>query len=249
MEKVDKLAGLLKRLNEGEDPEKVKIEAKDFLASVDSSELAFAEQKLVESGLKPEDLRHLCVAHMEMLGDTVEKMKSDLKPGHVVHTLVLEHDKILDFLQKLDEVNGRIQGLEKFDSKNGDFGLLQHIAEHLVGAEPHHKREEDVLFPELEQRGVYGPPGIMRMEHEELRARKKKLLELSKNAGKLDFNEFKKELDIVSKFIVFTLRDHIFKENNILYPMALDVILESGVWDKMKVKCDKIGYCCFTPSK
>ncbi|HLF85906.1 MAG TPA: hypothetical protein VI584_02375 [Nitrospiria bacterium] len=44
-----------------------------------------------------------------------------------------------------------------------------------------------------------------------------------------------------------TLRDHIFKENNILCPMALQVIPEKNSWDKMKAECDKIEYCCFTP--
>ena len=46
-----------------------------------------------------------------------------------------------------------------------------------------------------------------------------------------------------------TLRDHIFKENNILYPTALEVIKENSVWKKMKDDCDKIGYCCFTPEQ
>ncbi len=46
-----------------------------------------------------------------------------------------------------------------------------------------------------------------------------------------------------------TLRDHIFKENNILYPMAVQVILEPEKWADMKLKCDEIGYCCFTPSE
>jgi len=37
------------------------------------------------------------------------------------------------------------------------------------------------------------------------------------------------------------------EENNILYPMALEAIKEENVWQEMKSKCDKIGYCCFTP--
>jgi len=44
-----------------------------------------------------------------------------------------------------------------------------------------------------------------------------------------------------------TLRQHIHKENHILYPMAIQAITEDSQWDKMKIKCDKIGYCCFCP--
>jgi len=45
-----------------------------------------------------------------------------------------------------------------------------------------------------------------------------------------------------------TLRQHIHKENHILYPMAIRTITEDSEWDKMKIKCDEIGYCCFCPS-
>jgi DUF438 domain-containing protein len=43
------------------------------------------------------------------------------------------------------------------------------------------------------------------------------------------------------------LRDHIFKENNVLYPAALEVIEDESVWTRLKQECDKIGYCCFKP--
>ncbi|MEK7279398.1 MAG: hypothetical protein AAB090_01970 [Nitrospirota bacterium] len=72
-------------------------------------------------------------------------------------------------------------------------------------------------------------------------------MEISEAADKLDFNTFRKRLDVTARFIVLTLRDHIFKENNILYPMALQVIQDKNSWDKLKSACDKIGYCCFTP--
>jgi hemerythrin-like domain-containing protein len=43
----------------------------------------------------------------------------------------------------------------------------------------HHQREEDVLFPELEKRGMYGPPMAMREEHKQLRPRKRELKKLA----------------------------------------------------------------------
>ncbi|MFQ6000104.1 MAG: DUF438 domain-containing protein [Anaerolineae bacterium] len=247
MNKVDKLTGLLKRLNAGEDPASVKREAQEFLASIDPKELSLAEQKLIEAGLAPEDLRHLCSAHMEMLGDEVERMKEDLKPRHVIHTMVSEHERILGFLDELEKANQTIQQMGSYNGEREEFKKLMHIAEHLVGAESHHQREEDVLFPEVEKRGVFGPPQVMRMEHKELRRRKEELKELAETVDRVDFDTFKERLDAVAKFITFTLRDHIFKENNILYPTALQVIQEDEIWDEMRLKCDRIGYCCFTP--
>jgi len=247
-EKVQQLASLLERLNSGENPAAVKQEAQEFLSSIDASELTMAEQKLLEAGLEPEDLRHLCAAHLEMLEGNVAELKRSLTPGHVIHTMISEHEMILGFLDKLEEVNKVLQQLDVYDGCQ-EFALLKHVAEHLVHAEPHHQREEDVLFPEVEARGMYGPPQIMRMEHVELRARKKELLHLAENVADLDYKEFKRLLEAASAFLVMTLRDHIFKENNILYPMAVQVILEPEKWADMKLKCDEIGYCCFTPSE
>lgn len=194
-----------------------------------------------------EDLRHLCAAHMEVLGDELERMKATLEPGHVVHTLVSEHDMVLGFPDELEKVNQAVQEMQSYDGDREEFEKLEHVAEHLLGAEPHHQREEEVLFPEVEKRGVSGPPQMMRMEHEDLRRRKHELKELAETARDGDFATFRKRLDAVDGFIVSSLRDHIFKENNILYPAALQVIPEDEVWVKMRSACDEIGYCCFTP--
>ncbi len=175
-------------------------------------------------------------------------MLLDLKSGHMVHTLISEHEMILGFLDELEKTNQSVQKMENYDKEKEEFKKLKNIAEHLVGAEPHHKREEDVLFPEIERRGVLGPTEVMRMEHQDLRKNKKELKNLAETAEKDNFNDFKKKLDAVAKNIVSVLSEHISKENNILYPAALEVISDEKTWQIMKNGCDKIGYCCFTPT-
>lgn len=247
MVNTDKLIDILKRLNSEEDPKHVKEEAKELLSKLSPKDLSLAEQKLIRTGFSHEDLRNLCSVHMEVVKGQLEKMKTKLSPGHVIHTMITEHDMILSFLDGLENINNAFQKKNNCDGGCEEVKQLQHIAEHLVGSEPHHKREEDVVFPEMEKKGISEPQKIMRMEHEELRARKKELKELAENVKAMNFNEFKIKLDVVAKYIVFTLRDHIFKENNILYPTALEVINEKESWERMKKECDKIGYCCFTP--
>ncbi len=177
----------------------------------------------------------------------VAKLKSRLDPGHVLHTMISEHDMILKFLDDLEKTNQTIQTMTRFETKRPEFELLKSIASHLIGAEAHHKREEDVLFPELEKRGFAGPPHVMRSEHQDLRQRKHQLQDLTGTISERNFSTFKNNLDPVSQGLVTLLRDHIFKENNILYPMSLQVIPESAEWVRMKEACDRIGYCCFTP--
>jgi DUF438 domain-containing protein len=247
VEKVQQLTRILKRLNSGEDPAKVKEQAKEFLATIDAKDLSVAEQNLIDEGLSTDDLQRLCTVHLELLKDQAEKMTSQLPPGHVVSTLVSEHESILCFLDTLETVNKAIQKMDGFDSEREEFRKLAHIAEHLVAAELHHQREEEILFPELESRGVSGPPMIMRAEHTQLRQYKQRLKQLSEEVAQTDFSEFKQRLNKIVEFIVPTLREHIYKENNILYPTALEVIEDQSIWEKLKTECDKIGYCCFTP--
>lgn len=246
---VERLADILRRLNAGEDPAAIREEAREFLATINTADLSAAEQKLIDAGLAPEDLRHLCSVHMEVLGDQLGQLKARLCPGNMVHTLVVEHEHILGFLDEIEAANKAIQEATSYDEIQSELDSLRHAAEHLLHAEPHHEREEEVLFPELEQRGITGPPRIMRMEHEDLRRRKHEINELAVRFRELEYSEFKRRLDAAVGFIVLALRDHIWKEDNILYPTAVQVIQDDGVWERLKERADEIGYCCFTPQE
>ncbi len=232
---IDRLKEVLKGVNNGvitEDEALVEIKKATPL------ELSLAEQKLLDEGVSTDELKKFCTIHLGALEDKLQEIKSSLDKGHPIHTMISEHEEILKFLDKLDSL------IKPLKSGIGDEEkkTLQHIIEHLLEAEKHHEREERVLFPELEERGITGPPRIMRMEHDELRPKKKKLMELSKDPVKN-----KKEIIGLINFLSFKLRDHIFKENNILYPAALNAIGEDIVWENIRMECDKIGYCCFTP--
>lgn len=247
MDKTKELVQVLKRLNSGESIDQVKQDAQELLASIDATELSIAEQQLIENGMKPEDLRGLCSIHMSMLEGELDRMKSSVEPGHPVHTFIAEHDVLLGLLQELERLNHRIQQEEVIDPHSDEIQSLVRVATGLVDAEKHHAREEDALFPAMEQAGVNGPPTVMRLEHNDLRPRKKQLLELAEKAASLEPDYFKTQLDTLAKHIVFNLRDHIFKENHILYPTALEVLSDDSVWKDIKAKCDKIGYCPFSP--
>lgn len=243
--RINELTEVLRRLNVEGVTEELKEKATDIVANINPLELSIAEQKLVEEGMNPHDLRHLCDIHMEVLKDELNKLKTEVEPGDVLHTMIGEHDKILGFLKDLEEINFAIQKAENITKATIELDKLKITAANLLEAESHHKREEDVLFAELENRSITGPTRIMRMEHDDLRARKRRLKELAEGVLQAKENEFKENLDETSKYIVFNLRDHIFKENHILYPTALKSIQDRATWNKMKESCDKIGYCKF----
>jgi len=245
--KIEKLTNVLQKLNNDGITEALRKDALDIVSNISPIELSIAEQNLIEKGMNPQDLRHLCDIHMEVLKGELDKIKTKIEPGHVVDTLIIEHDKILGFLTELEEINSKIQKLESYDSNLEEFEALKTVVDNILDAENHHQREEQVLFAEMEGREITGPTRIMRMEHDDLRGKKKFLKSTAEEVSELEFNEFKKKVDETAKYIIFNLRDHIFKENYILYPTAIESITEKETWEDMKRRCDKIGYCKFTP--
>lgn len=244
--KIEELKGVLKNLNKVGITEEMRKEALDLVKDIDAIDLSIAEQQLIEEGMEPQDLRHLCDIHMEVLKDELSKVKAKINKGHVVYTLIEEHDKLLGFLEDLEKVNSDIQKIKSYDEAKEKIHSLHNLAESILDAENHHQREEKVLFVEMEKREITGPTRIMRMEHDDLRSKKKELKRLSESADQMEFNEFKSSVNEVSKYIIFNLRDHIFKENYILYPSSLEAIKGEDIWDDMKKRCDEIGYCSFT---
>ncbi|WP_252217621.1 DUF438 domain-containing protein [Clostridium sp. VAP41] len=245
--KIEKLTEVLQKLNQVGLTEALRKEALDIVSNINPMELSIAEQNLIEEGMNPQDLRHLCDIHMEVLRGELDKIKTKLEPDHVLYTLISEHDKILEFLTELEEINFKIQKLKSYNSGSGEFEALKTVVNNILDAENHHQREEKVLFVEMEDRQITGPTRIMRMEHDDLRAKKKFLKQTAEEVYQLEFNEFKEKVDDTAKYIVFNLRDHIFKENYILYPTAIETIKEKEIWKDMKKRCDEIGYCGFTP--
>ena len=86
--------------------------------------------------------------------------------------------------------------------------------------------KEDVLFPELERRGVKregGPIGVMLMEHEQGRAFVKAL---SAGLERVRSGEAAALKDLARAAAGYSslLSEHIGKEDNILYPMARQML-------------------------
>jgi uncharacterized protein len=90
----------------------------------------------------------------------------------------------------------------------------------------HNKKEENHLFPLVEQRGIPrggGPLGVMLMEHDQSRDMLPRLLAVGNRylAGE---REALDDVRIAFSEYSSLLKNHFWKENDILYPMARRVI-------------------------
>lgn len=111
----------------------------------------------------------------------------------------------------------------------------------------HHGKEEGLLFPTLERRGIPkegGPIGVMLHEHDQGRSFVRRMLEGIKAVKSGDDKGYEIFLDNALGYTEL-LESHIFKEDNILYPMGKGVLDEAEVKRLLesfeKVEKEEIG--------
>lgn len=133
-----------------------------------------------------------------------------------------------------------------FEKAKGKINTLKELSHFFLETDKHHKREEEALFPRLEAHGIVEPPQIFKEDHVEFMAKKKGFYNLMMSEPK-DYTKFLETLSPIIEFLTKNLEDHIYKEDNILYPMSLQT-LEKEEWIDVRKIFDAIGYCCFAPS-
>lgn len=176
-----------------------------------------------------------------------KRILNALGTGHVIYTLTQEHEIILGMLTELSATREKLISLDEQEMYVEMGKTVLSLAQRMISAEPHHVREEQALFPVMREFGISGPPDVMEMEHGAIRDYKNKLLETAEKVEHTPFKSYQARMDFFAKSLNRMLKDHISKENNILFPMALNLVEDENVWGEMRKKCDEIGYCSFTP--
>ncbi len=126
-------------------------------------------------------------------------------------------------IQKVMDVMERITKVKDPEAEHLEF-IVSFIREYADGF--HHAKEEGLLFPKLVEKGIpqeFGPVGMMLREHEEGRNYVKGMAEnlaLYKSGNKDALNS----IYLNMKGYINLLRNHISKENNILFRMADQVL-------------------------
>jgi PAS domain S-box-containing protein len=237
---------MIKRLHGGEDPGKVREEHNELLKGLAPHELGMIEQELIAEGMPREEVQSLCDVHIAAFMENAEKSGPSIPDWHPVHILMEEHTLMTGFAEELREVVHVMQSSGGFDKAGSSMDDLQRIVDRLKDSESHYLREENVLFPHLEKHGITEPPAIMWMEHDKIREIKKGIYSLFDSRKDAVFDEFVGQMNQKASNLVETVTGHFYKENNILFPMGLNVI-ETAEWKEIRKDFDDLGYTSFTP--
>lgn len=134
-----------------------------------------------------------------------------------------EHEGILRMLDATDEVVRLLYRGERVAPETLT-GLLEFFR--LFADRCHHGKEEDLLFPLLEKKGLPragGPIGVMLDEHEQGRALVREMVEAAEAYGR-DTPEAGRRWAEAARGYATLLRQHIHKENNVLFMVAENLL-------------------------
>jgi hemerythrin-like domain-containing protein len=154
-----------------------------------------------------------------------------------------EHDLIRCFLADLNDVVEDIGDLYHLTDVSLEFRKLAHIIKHLNAMKEHIEREEDVIFPYLRKHGRISLCQAVQGDHINIETEIDNLVSLIVLFDEIRFEQFRTRLLITTRRLWAIMQEHLSQEDEILYPIALGIINDVKVWEKMKAVCDEIGYC------
>lgn len=210
---------LIRELHEGKTVDEVKHKFEQAFAGVSATEISEAEQALINEGLPVEEVQRLCDVHAAVFKGSIEEIHASIDvseiPGHPANVLKVENmyidvlidSKLMPVLVNKSDPNFR---------KNLDEALKE-----LYQVDIHYAKKENLLFPYLEKYGVTAPPQVMWGVDDEIRNEIKDLRR-EIQSDKSDVEDIvERGMELAEK-----IKDMIFKEENILLPMLVDMLTE-----------------------
>ncbi len=242
-EKLEIIKKLLKEITQGADPETLKKKYGEFLAKTSPLEITLLEQQLVAEGIKPEEILKVCDLHVDLFREYLAKQTIQGVPiDHPLDLLLRENTEILKLVEVMSLYSNTVLSTsdpeEKKNRLNNALTILSKLKQYI---RLHYRKNQMVLFPYLERRGIYAIPRVLWGREDQAL---KKIREILQKANKLDPDETAKKLLEISNEI----SDLVFRENKILYP-AVWVLLSEGEWAAIHEMNQMLGYIVKTDYK
>ncbi|NLJ78785.1 MAG: DUF438 domain-containing protein [Tissierellia bacterium] len=233
------LKEVIRQLHAGKTVEEVKEQFAEAIEGVSPSEISAMETQLVKEGLPIEEIQHLCNVHAAVFKGSIEEIHHpDEIPGHPIHTFKEENRAIEAYID--DHLGPNLEAFKSEDSKDNIHSLIEDI-NLLWDIDKHYSRKENLIFPYLERYGITAPPQVMWGVDDEIRAELKGI--------KLMLTDYKGNKDEILDRIddmIHEIKEMIYKEEKILFPMALETLTEDE-WFVIYDESDEIGYAIISP--
>jgi hypothetical protein len=236
------LKGIMRDLHGGVEMSILKRRFHDLIKDIDPSEIAKMEQRLMDEGMPESEVKRLCDVHVEVFKESLSAQDAPVvPPGHPLHTFMRENRAAEGILHGLDHVLAKLGYTPDRVAFGKEQQSLAKLIEQLGGINLHYLRKENQLFPILETHGITGPSQVMWALHDDIRIALKSATAGIKNS---------QVPDVVNtlRYLSKSVRDMIYKEEHILFPMAKDLLTDAE-WQKARQGEEEIGYAWVTPEQ
>ena len=241
----ERLKELILSLHDGESPEKVRQELIHTLKSIPYGEVVEVEQELISEGLPESEVLKLCDIHGEVLEGHVDLSGAkEIPVGHPVDVFIHENRAINKTIEKATNL---LHSITKVPEDNfGNFILvLRTVFNELMDIDKHYQRKEYLVFPYLEQHEITGPPMVMWGKHDEIREQLKGCNALLKEED-LSKQDLSDALELLYFPVLKAVSDMVQKEEEILFPMCMDVLSVDDWWSIHKQTLE-FGFTLYDP--
>lgn len=238
------LKELIMELHNGKTVDEVKERFEKLIEGVSAAEISMMENQLIREGLPVSEVQRLCDVHAAVFKGSIEEIHMPDNPaeipGHPVHTFKMENRALERHMEK--SIKPVLNELKQTDSPGLRKKLLEEYTK-LYEVDKHYLRKENLLFPFLEKYGITAPPKVMWGVDDEIREDIKNVLAMLRD------DESKAEVLVEkAEAAMGRVSEMIFKEENILFPMAMDTLNEDE-WMKIARESSELGYCLYEPKK
>ncbi|HID89530.1 MAG TPA: DUF438 domain-containing protein, partial [Anaerolineae bacterium] len=164
-------------------------------------------------------------------------------PGHPVHTFRAENEAAA---KVLDELEAAVEALKAAPTDPDRLREARERLQEMRAFDRHYRRKEDLLFPYLERKGFSGPSAVMWAIHDDIRGGWKALDALLEVGPGDDPEDFRDRIGGVFEPMATAIREMFYKEENILFPTALEMLTEEE-WLAIRAQEPEIGYAYVEP--
>lgn len=233
---------------QGAPPAEVKARLKQLVGQTDAGEIGAMEQELIADGMPVDEIRSMCDLHAEVLHEIAAQPPAAMvPPGHPVDTFRRENRAIRDVVQRARQLLGQVRHRPDA-SQFGELLLaLRQVQNELMDVDKHYARKENLLFSRLEKYGISGPSKVMWAKDDEARLLLKRVGRILAQEG-TGPDEVMELAETTFDPALAAVEGMIFKEENILLPMALGTLSDDD-WADIWRDSPRYGWCLVEPQE
>jgi len=241
----DKLKELILKLHHGGDPRQVRAELVSTLSQIPYGEVVEVEQELIKEGLSETEVLKLCDVHGEVLDGHIDQSGAQAIPeGHPLDVFRKENRELLKVVEKAQMLLGALHAVKSDEFRDYTLKILSCFND-IMDVDKHYRRKEYLVFPYLEKNDITGPPKVMWGKHDEIREQLRGCIEILRADG-LKKSDLDDALEILFVPVLKAVADMTKKEEEILFPMCMDLLTTDDWWQIHKQTLD-FGFTLYDP--